>query len=305
LCLYEDWWSFKSILTDAQFLTATIYCICLVSGSRSIWVFVFASILILSVPVSHPVYAAPIGPGFDLFQTVPFSHDFGGPIGVVQLEGKPIGPGNTDTIVKRMLPVIPTDPIPIEIVALSLHSVNPINIGGSFFDVFVTINKVGLPGLPQPDVLLPSTGQIMITGHDDVSGGGTFDSFFDVFFDVTLVPTGGDPNDPHQIAQHMDLGPLHLTNTGAPWSHTAPPNYPMDPSYPSGDFFPGPIPHQGMHPVIPAQEPPSNPVGGTIIPIDTTALLLANIQSFSWMIPLVLSGIAIGLFVVSRKSENS
>ncbi len=44
------------------------------------------------------------------------------------------------------------------------------------------------------------------------------------------------------------------------------------------------------------------PVGGELIPIETTSLLLASAQSFSWMIPLVLSGIGIGLFVVSRKS---
>jgi len=47
------------------------------------------------------------------------------------------------------------------------------------------------------------------------------------------------------------------------------------------------------------------PVGGKIIPIETTSLLLANTQSFSWMIPVILSGIGIGLFVVSRKSKNS
>ncbi len=46
-------------------------------------------------------------------------------------------------------------------------------------------------------------------------------------------------------------------------------------------------------------------IGGEIIPIDTTSLLLAGTQTFSWMIPVVLSGIGIGLFVVSRKSENS
>ena len=45
-------------------------------------------------------------------------------------------------------------------------------------------------------------------------------------------------------------------------------------------------------------------VGGEIIPIETTSLLLAGAQSFSWMIPLVVSGIGIGLFVVSRKSKN-
>jgi len=44
-------------------------------------------------------------------------------------------------------------------------------------------------------------------------------------------------------------------------------------------------------------------VGGQIIPIETTSLLLTSAQSFSWMIPVVFSGIGIGLFVVSRKSE--
>ena len=46
-------------------------------------------------------------------------------------------------------------------------------------------------------------------------------------------------------------------------------------------------------------------VGGEIIPIEQTSLILAGAQTFSWMIPVILSGIGIGLFVVSRKSENS
>ncbi len=46
-------------------------------------------------------------------------------------------------------------------------------------------------------------------------------------------------------------------------------------------------------------------VGGKIIPIEQTSLILAGAQTFSWMIPVVLSGIGIGLFVASRKSENS
>ena len=46
-------------------------------------------------------------------------------------------------------------------------------------------------------------------------------------------------------------------------------------------------------------------VGGELIPIETTSLLLAGAQSFSWMIPVVLSVVGITLFVVSRKSENS
>jgi len=46
------------------------------------------------------------------------------------------------------------------------------------------------------------------------------------------------------------------------------------------------------------------PVGGELLPLDTTVLLLAGAQTFSWMIPVVLSALGIGLFVVSRKSEN-
>ncbi len=44
-------------------------------------------------------------------------------------------------------------------------------------------------------------------------------------------------------------------------------------------------------------------VGGELIPIESTSLILAGAQSFSWMIPVLLSGIGIGLFAVSRKSE--
>jgi len=44
-------------------------------------------------------------------------------------------------------------------------------------------------------------------------------------------------------------------------------------------------------------------VGGESLPIDSTALLLAGAQTFSWMIPVVLSVLGIGLFVVSRKNE--
>jgi len=45
-------------------------------------------------------------------------------------------------------------------------------------------------------------------------------------------------------------------------------------------------------------------IGGEIIPIESTSLILVGTQSFSWMIPVVLSIAGIGLFVF-RKSENS
>ncbi len=44
-------------------------------------------------------------------------------------------------------------------------------------------------------------------------------------------------------------------------------------------------------------------VGGELLSIDSTALILANAQTFSWMIPVLLSVLGIGLFVVSRKSK--
>jgi len=50
---------------------------------------------------------------------------------------------------------------------------------------------------------------------------------------------------------------------------------------------------------------PPQVIGGEIIPIEQTSLLLAGAKSFSWMIPVVLSVLGIGLFVGSRKSENS
>ncbi len=49
---------------------------------------------------------------------------------------------------------------------------------------------------------------------------------------------------------------------------------------------------------------PPEIVGGENLSIDSTALLLASAQSTTWMIPLVLSVLGIGLFVASRKSEN-
>ena len=47
-------------------------------------------------------------------------------------------------------------------------------------------------------------------------------------------------------------------------------------------------------------------VGGEFLPIDSTALLLAGAQmTAAWLIPVLVAGAGIGLFVVSRKSENS
>jgi len=47
----------------------------------------------------------------------------------------------------------------------------------------------------------------------------------------------------------------------------------------------------------------TEPVGGTYIPIDQSALLLAGAQSISmWMIPVLIAGIGIGVYVVMRRN---
>jgi hypothetical protein len=89
-------------------------------------------------------------------------------------------------------------------VALSLQSVNPVNIAGSFFDVFVH--------------LTPSTRSIgaMTINHEFPDNGtaaseGTFSSFFDIFFTVELMPVG--PG----VPAAFDLQ-SRLEGSGA-WSH--------------------------------------------------------------------------------------
>ena len=52
--------------------------------------------------------------------------------------------------------------------------------------------------------------------------------------------------------------------------------------------------------------PPDEIIGGEIIPINTTALLLAGVQSVSmWMIPVVVSGIGIGVFVIMKIKKSN
>ena len=48
---------------------------------------------------------------------------------------------------------------------------------------------------------------------------------------------------------------------------------------------------------------PDIAIGGTFVPIDQSALLLAGAQSISmWMIPVVIAGIGIGVFVIKRRN---
>lgn len=180
-----------------------------------------------ALSLAAPAIAAPltIDPGFDLFAT-----DAAGTfatlpgIGPVQFEGLPFDTGagdrgNVDTILLRRGPALTLNGIgdagsmPLELVALSLRSVAPVQISpGVFADIYVNVNKpiedIGAPGgnddgacdpgesctAANPerplDALPASTGALTITRTGD--NGGSFDSFFDVFAELTLTLPGTD-----------------------------------------------------------------------------------------------------------------
>ncbi|HEX5327886.1 MAG TPA: PEP-CTERM sorting domain-containing protein [Acetobacteraceae bacterium] len=125
-------------------------------------------------------------------------------IGTVHFVPDPTGPGLTDTIVQRQDDaVINGAPIPTQLVGLSLNSSGAVNIGGNFYDIHLGLD----PGHS-------STGTIQIAG--DLSGG-TFSSFFDVFFDLQFTPIGGAPALPDMP------GSTTLSQNAAVWSPTPPP----------------------------------------------------------------------------------
>ena len=57
-----------------------------------------------------------------------------------------------------------------------------------------------------------------------------------------------------------------------------------------------------MQILSPCSDTPTPPVGGNIIPIDTTSLLLAGGQTtMVWLIPVLVSVAVIGFFLVRKK----
>jgi hypothetical protein len=153
--------------------------------------------------------------GWDLYQTAPGTFFngvpfLGVPLGTFDFGGGPLSVGNTDTIVERMAPAnrpggFPaSDTVPIELVALHLQSVAPVDFGSGLGIHFLTLQSER--GGPL------STGSMTINAVDAL--GGTFDSFFDVFYDIRL----GALNGPIVLS---DLA--RITSTGNPWDRTPPP----------------------------------------------------------------------------------
>ena len=146
---------------------------------------VITAVALSAIHVTYPSIAVAttlgqVALGSDYFQTSSTIIDFGGSIGSINLIGNPIGPGNTDTIIQRQADAIIGGPaIPIQLTALSLMSSAPVNIGGAFFDVFVTLDPASLDS---------DKGTMSATG---ALTGGTFDAIITAHILAQFHPSGG------------------------------------------------------------------------------------------------------------------
>lgn len=187
------------------------------------------------------VVADSIAPGFDLFATIqPTDVCLDAPVCLlrVALMGEPIG-SDTDTIVRRHqgLDTFPGT-IQIELIALSLRSIEPVRIGDRLFDLSVRE--------------LPSPRGTMTVRHEGPNGG-TFDAFMPVMARLTFTEVNNPAN--RFTRDILD----ELRTIGLPtWSHTRPDGYPEPPQFPAGRFYPGTVTEQGLlarHSVRPARVP--------------------------------------------------
>ena len=145
----------------------------------------------------------------------PGSQPFGAPIG---LQGQPLDEplfGSTDTIVNRLAPIVLDGPgttaqTPVEIVALSLVSADPIIVnsltGSEIYHVFVSLSD-------QPQ----GQGQMRVTQNDEF--GGTFDATFNVTPKFMFFPENK-ALEPVELDGAFFDPPLvlEMVTEGSPWS---------------------------------------------------------------------------------------
>ena len=194
--------------------------------------------------------------GYDQFQTDPNSvthFDLGPGIGDVSFQGVPIDSsqyGNADTIIQRS-PSGTNGQCTIKVWAMLLKSTQPVQMNGSSFYVYATINDTGgtisTNTLPQPDQFHQPDGNLTITMSG--SNGGTFDSTLNVQADLIFVPaTGGsltDSGNAHQQGPTKQLVAVDVVY------HTSPsPNYPG--CLQADVFYVWAIPGHAVHRVLAA-----------------------------------------------------
>lgn len=196
--------------------------------------------------------------GSDYFRTIAPTKFLFPPFGLVPLSGVPSFFGGSDTHVRRL------SDCAIDLSSASSSCTIPIEL--------VALSLVGGGALIRESPTLTSGGSMTLFS-DGSGNGGTFDSFFDIFFDLSL-----DNGSTYQPAPNP---PKRLTSTGAAWGIV--PNGPLlvglvgDPDanfhsdkgfncpslplMPCHDFFVGPAPIMhvnpdgSMHTVVPLPEP--------------------------------------------------
>ncbi|MHC4697426.1 MAG: hypothetical protein ACYTFA_11840, partial [Planctomycetota bacterium] len=190
------------------------------------------------IPSTYANFGAPDTPAIpaDFFE--PGSDPF---TGIVPLDGG--GGTSSDALVQRSGPadcpgsVLPRvcDPVQIEIVALSLTSIDPITVDFESGDTSQWDVEVELSPTPAPQ------GQMTITKTHE--NGGTFSSSFDVMPYFTFTKVSG-PGVPLGEVRVLDYGTdpgmeaLTLGFDGVPWVHQLGPD--LDVRAPSdGNFVPG------------------------------------------------------------------
>ena len=147
-----------------------------------------------------------VNPGYDLFTTrAGTQYDFSGlglGIGMLALEGRPLGSydfgsgpvmlPHTDTIVERKaIATAPSTVIPIEIVALQLKSVDPVDIGWGPEFIHVDLNSA-----------ISGSMTINFGAEPPPSPHGNFDSTLSFWVDVSGTTTGFHRHDFHLALEH-------------------------------------------------------------------------------------------------------
>jgi hypothetical protein len=175
-------------------------------------------------------------PGWDLLETLPGTAFMGVPftgvpLGSYDFGGGPVGVGNADAIVQRLAAANgPSGTIPIELVALQLVSVIPVDLGAGLAFHYITLQSArGGPASP---------GSMTINFGPEADPHGTFDSFFDVFFDLRVGSLSG---------PIIFTDDVRLTSSGNPWSHQPPldallidgVNHNLNGTDMGNDFWPG------------------------------------------------------------------
>jgi hypothetical protein len=244
---------------------------------------------------SLSAHAAPIQPGFDLWETPPGggSIDFRGTqlgqfgVGVVQFVGRPGGSmGTTDTVVQRTTGTTGTGTVAAQITSLALQSTQPVTFNGARWDIFEDL-----------DPTIPSVGQVVVTSNNQlgtvggvVVSGGTATTSFDVATQVKMVNrTTGEVMGPFSRTDH-------IASPSSPWCSVPATGYPALAGFPSGGFYAGidctntthvPIPvpvHHNAHldvrpaqltnpvPIDPGFDLLTTPPGGARFDFSTTPL---------------------------------